>query len=137
MTWFRHLLLRPHAAALLLVATLLMKMLVPAGFMPMAEQGSLRIMPCSGYAPQPQIPMASGHGGHHGEHGPQQRHHQNAQKMPCDFSVLAGPSLAGGEPIALEKPLTLAAMVAAAPPLAVDVALPTYLRPPLRGPPSA
>ncbi len=136
----RHLVHRPQAAALLLAAALLMKLMVPAGFMPVAQHGALTIVPCDGYGPQ-QAPAASHHGGHdsHGSGGHSQpEHHHQGKQMPCDYSVLGAPGLAGGDPIAFVPPGFLRPARGAD--RTGDAAEPrriAHLRPPLRGPPLA
>jgi hypothetical protein len=136
--WFRRLLHRPHAAAWLLAATLLMKLMVPAGFMPVAHHGSMTLLPCSGFGPQTMatsMSMGAGHGGH-GEHGQQNPDHHSEQKTPCDFSVLAGPALSADEPVALAEPVQFVALQAPLPPARISREERAHLRPPSRGPPT-
>lgn len=124
--------LRPGLFALLFGA-LLLRMLVPAGFMiGTGAAGGPGLVLCDGYAPPPPpaaMPMV--HGGHHGPQHDPARH----REAPCPYAALAAPVLpplppyvappaAPSEPAA--APLALATSVevgAAAPP------------PPATGPP--
>jgi len=140
----RHLLAQRHLAALICAGVLLLKLLVPTGYMVVSESGSLAIVVCSGTAPRA-APMAMP--GMHGDmvdHGRMDRGQMDHGKsedhgkaeMPCAFAGLSAAALGAIDPILLA---TLIAFV-----LAVGLgasALPpparrAYLRPPLRGPPA-
>ena len=126
---------RPTLAALLLAATLLLRMLVPAGFMPGVAGGQFTIELCPGVV-GPANGMAMSAMGHHADHRPGNAPHHDKAASPCAFAALAAPSLAGADPIQLV--LALAFGVAAG--LAMLAAPPVRhhgrLRPPLRGPPT-
>lgn len=131
MTSLRLLLLRHRAfAAWLVAAALLMKVLVPAGFMPVVSAGSITIELCSGYGPQ-KLTVAMP-GMHHQQHKPD---HQG-KEMPCGFSGLSAPSLAATDPLLLGVAIAfiIATIFLIATPNAVRT--PAFLRPPLRGPPT-
>ena len=131
---FRSILLAsPRLAALILVAALALRVLVPAGFMPSVDGAGPAIMMCSGAGPVAapaafQREMAArGMIGHAGEEGEAPR--------GCAFADLALPMLGGADPALLVAALLFA--VAAA--LFHRATLPTCasprLRPPLRAPP--
>lgn len=141
----RRLLLTHNAlAALVIAVALLMKAVVPAGFMPMLVDGRVVIALCSGFGPVPPIAAASSMAGmHHGAamdeaHGGHDRkddgQHDN-KPQPCAFSGLNAPSLAGADPVVLAIAIAFVLMLG----LRIIVALPVRraarLRPPLRGPP--
>jgi hypothetical protein len=121
---------RPILAAWLVAMALMMKMLVPAGFMPSATGGFMTVQLCTGMGPQT-VTMALP--GKAGEHDGQDQHGKVDQ--PCAFSGLAAPTLAAADAVLLAAAIAFilaAAFMPAAPPMAVRRA---FLRPPLRGPP--
>lgn len=121
----------------IIAAALVMKAVVPAGFMPMASAGKITIVLCSGYGPQT-MTMAMPGMSHGGEgKGDSRDGDQGKVEQPCAFSGLSTVSLAAADPIILA--LVIAFIVAAvfrgaAATLAWS---PFHLRPPLRGPPAA
>lgn len=142
---FRHLLAQRHLALLILGAALLLKLLVPTGYMIDASDGRLSVIMCPGVAPQPAEPAAmhGAMGGHHqamADHGAPTHHDGSGQhgqvEMPCAFAGLSAAALGAIDPIQLAALIAfvlaigLAAVVPPAPVRAV------YLRPPLRGPPA-
>ena len=107
-----------------------MRIVVPAGYMPMFSGHSVMIELCSGYGPIEMtmtMPGMANHPDKKGEHG--------KGEMPCGFSGLSTPSLAGADPILLATAIAFIIAAAFRPVPASRVVLPTYLRPPLRGPP--
>lgn len=133
MTALRHHLLRHRLlAAWLIAAALLMKVLVPAGYMASVSAGSITIELCSGYGPQKMaVPMPGM------THHPDQKGEHGKAEMPCAFSGLSAPSLAGADPLLLA--VAIAFVIVTVFRIAVRPALPNapfYLRPPLRGPPA-
>lgn len=135
-------------AALVLLAALLLRFAVPAGFMPVMSAQGLRLVPCSGHGPIEPAPVSNPHSGaQHGDahagHGVEATHppathtdHGDAQVQGgCAFAELAVPLMPGADPIQLLAALLF--IVAAA--LFFRAALPSRtaprLRPPLRGPP--
>ena len=126
-----HLLQRRWLASWLVGLALLMRMAVPAGYMPMFSGGTVTIELCSGHGPMRTamaMPGMADHRDKKSEHG--------KGELPCGFSGLSTPSLAGATAIllALAIAFIIATVFLAVPPR--RVALPTYLRPPLRGPPA-
>jgi hypothetical protein len=113
----------PRLAAAIVAAALLLRILVPAGFMPSLNAGALTVSICTGYGPsQVQVTLP---GKAHG-----------TVASPCAFADLSLPLIAGADPIQLDAALAFILVIA----LVFAVALParraTHLRPPLRGPPT-
>src|SRR3546814_5427229 len=81
-------------------AALMMKVLVPAGFMPTVSSGAILVQLCSGQGLQTamlEIP------GQSGDHDPAD--HKQAE-MPCAFSGLSSPALAAADPVLLDRKST-------------------------------
>lgn len=131
MTAFRRQVLRHRAWFVgLLALTLLLKMVVPSGFMLGTAGGSVAIELCSGYGPET-VSM----------HGPaDHRDHKDGPgktEMPCAFAGLSAPSLAAAGAVPLAA--AVVSIVATGPRGIVDTTMPegpAHLRPPLRGPPA-
>ena len=118
-------------AAGLIAAALLIKALVPLGFMPgTASNGTMIVQICNGYGPQSMVMEIPGKA----EHDKQSQHGKG--EMPCAFSGLSVPSLAGTDPVLLALAIlfVMAMALRTVRPLALSSA--AYLRPPLRGPPA-
>jgi hypothetical protein len=124
-----------HLAALICVAALALRVLIPTGYMVSNDHGRVAISLCAGVVEQqPSMPMdmpgmrhtmpADGKSKEHGK-----------TEMPCAFSSLFAQALGGADPILLVAALAIVAALAlhATPRTIVPVA--AYLRPPLRGPP--
>ena len=133
MTGFRRsILLHRQLAVWLVAAALAMKLLVPAGYMPMVSAGSITLELCSGYEPQTMamaMPGMPGKYGHEDGHG--------KAEMPCAFGGLAMPGLAGADPILF---IVAIAFIMALGFLVTPLPSPgrtTRLRPPSQGPPTA
>ncbi len=129
---FRHSLARHRwLAALIVAATLSIRLLVPMGFMPVFADGAVYVELCSGHGVET---MAAMPGMAHDRHD----HDGSGKDDPsCGFSGHAPASMAGADPIliALAVALILATVFRmpgkrAAPPRR------GFLRPPLRGPPA-
>lgn len=121
--------LRSHArlAAIIVAVALAVRILVPAGFMPMMESGSLTIALCNGTGPATMeiaIPGLKHQGGD--PHRMQGR---------CAFSDLAVPALPGADPIQLAAAIAFLLLAAVFAVPAFDLRRARQLRPPLRGPP--
>jgi hypothetical protein len=123
-----------YLALLFCVATLLLKLLVPTGYMIDSDHGRLSVTICSGVEPRTMtIDMSGTHGdmptdGESKDHG--------KTEMPCAFSGLSAAALGAIDPIQLAAliafVMTIGIVGFALPP----PSKPTYLRPPLRGPPA-
>jgi len=131
MTGLRHFIHdRRHFAVTLVMLALLMRLLLPTGFMPEVSAGKLTIALCTGHGPaviDVALP-ASGHG--YNEHG------QPAKPdMPCPFASASGHGLAGADPILLAIAIAFVMALCLRPVAVVRVGDAPRLRPPLRGPP--
>ncbi|WP_298675784.1 hypothetical protein [uncultured Sphingomonas sp.] len=118
----------PALAALIVAAALLVRVLVPAGYMPTLDNGRIVIAVCSGYGPAMMAITIPGLDHHDAQDGDQ-------AKSPCAFADLALPMIGGADPIQLAQALLFILAIAlllaeTAPPRAA-----ARLRPPLRGPP--
>lgn len=119
-----------YLAIWLVGAALLMKVLVPAGFMPTVSKGTILVQLCSGMGVQTVAIGIPGLGDH--DDGEDQH---KAADQPCAFSGLTAPGLAGADPVllALAIAFILAAAFRVEPRLVLWRGL--YLRPPSQGPP--
>ncbi|WP_374945088.1 DUF2946 family protein [Sphingomonas sp.] len=129
MTGLRQYLLCHRALAASLVAlALLMKVLVPTGYMLGTSTGSITVELCSGYGPAKMtMPGMAHHGGDKSDHG--------KAEQPCAFSGLSAPSLAATDPILLALALAFIIATAFRAPTPVLVQARAFLRPPTTGPP--
>jgi hypothetical protein len=112
-------------------AALLMKVLMPGGFMPTMSNGTILVQLCTGMGVQTveiEIPGLADHSDGKGQH--------KAADQPCAFSGLTTPGLAGADPILLA--IAIAVILAAT--FRVEQRLVLwrgiYLRPPSQGPPA-
>lgn len=124
-----------YLAILLAGAALLMKVLVPAGFMPTVSNGTLLVQLCSGLGvTQTVVIEIPGLGDHDNGNGNDQH---DADGQPCAFSGMAVYGLAGADPILLA--IAIAFILAAAFRIEQQLILwhGLYLRPPSQGPPFA
>ncbi|QCB44384.1 hypothetical protein E5673_11835 [Sphingomonas sp. PAMC26645] len=122
-------------AAWVLACALVMKILVPAGFMPVVSGGRVTIEICGGIAPAqkvmaPMMAMPMPGMAHH----PGKSDHQE-REMPCAFSGLTAPSLAAVDPVLLAIAIAFIVGLVFRVRTAVPITARAYLRPPLRGPP--
>lgn len=121
-------------AALLCVAALALRMLVPAGYMIASDHGRIAITLCPGATP-PAATMMAMPGMDHAMpgHGPSKEH--DKAETPCAFTALSAQALGGADPLLLVVALAfVAAMALRAAPRATVPAAP-HLRPFSRGPP--
>ena len=132
MTGIRHYLLRHRAVAAWIVAlALLMKVLVPAGYMLDASGGSIKVELCSGYGPMKMMMPMPGMAHHQRDKGDHGRGDQ-----PCAFSGLSVPSLAAADPILLALALAFIIALAYRAQTPGLLQAPAFLRPPTTGPPA-
>ncbi|PZU79605.1 MAG: hypothetical protein DI530_08375 [Sphingomonas sp.] len=131
----RDLLGRRHLAALICAAALLVKLLVPAGYMIDGSDGRLAISICPGTGPVATMPDMPGMDGEAADrHGGGKEHDPSA--APCAFAGLTAAALDTVDPIQLAARIAFTVttgMVTARLPALHRSA---YLRPPLRGPPA-
>lgn len=144
---FRHLLAQRHLALLIVGAALLLKLLVPTGYMIGARDGQLSVIVCPGVVPAPAVghPQMSTH--HQmaapqvaADHGAPMRHDGSGQhgqvEMPCAFAGLSAAALGAIDPIQLAGLIAFVLAIGFAAVVVPVVVRPVYLRPPLRGPPA-
>lgn len=113
-------------ATAFLVLALLVKLVVPAGFMPVIDNGRIVISICSGTGPMAlSIPDLG--------HGPSDSHGKSEQ--PCLFSGLSASSLAATDPVVLAAAILFILALGLLPARTPAAMAPAYLRPPTRGPP--
>ena len=154
MTAFRRLFVDHRlCAAWVIGATLLMKLLVPAGFMPVVANGTIGMVFCGGVASAPKavtMGVAAGvtmtaampgmtHdqdsvGASHGS-GHQEGSEHQGKEMPCAFAGLSAPSLAAADPLLLALAIAFIIAVVFRRGTASIIRPRAFLRPPLRGPP--
>lgn len=137
----RSLLARRDLATLICVMALLLKLLLPAGYMITVEPGRVAISPCPGVAPAAPVEVmpaahAHGHGGGKGvarDHG-RSRDHGKAD-MPCAFAGHSAPALGAVDPLLLVVLIAFILAIGIRPAPRPLAPRPARLRPPLRGPP--
>jgi hypothetical protein len=134
----RRLLAQRHLAVLLCAATLLLKLMVPTGYMIDTDHGRIAITVCAGTAPHAMAMNEAGEGAgaHDGMPGHGKSKNAGKAEMPCAFSGLSAAVLAPVDPVQLAALFAFirSAGVAGTPlPPPFD---PGFLRPPLRGPPA-
>jgi hypothetical protein len=118
-------------ATLLCVATLLLKLLVPTGYMVASDHGRLAIVVCSGLAPAATTMEMHGDMADHGkstEHG--------KAEMPCAFSGFSAAMTGAIDPIQLAALIAFVMAIGLVVATSPAPSRPAYLRPPLRGPPA-
>ncbi|WP_413061187.1 DUF2946 family protein [Sphingomonas carotinifaciens] len=133
----RHLLAQRRLAVLICAAALLLKLLVPTGYMIGNDHGALGIVICSGAAPMMTMPAGDGAMAAMHDTAPEQgpsKEHGKAE-MPCAYAGLSAQMLGAVDPIVLVAALAVVAALALLPaPRRVHRSA-HHLRPPLRGPP--
>lgn len=130
----RFLLAHRHLVALLCLAALAVRLLVPAGYMISTDHGRIAITLCPGAASAPVMDMASDM--HHttGDHGRSDDH--GKASPPCAFSSLSVQALGGVDAVLLLAAIAFVMAIGLRPGRAPLRLLAPYLRPPLRGPPA-
>lgn len=149
----------PALVALTLALALLMRAWVPGGYMPVAANGTVQLLPCSGHGVLA-WPGAADHGigdamdgmdhamsghamGDHPmahtapdgpEHGPSGGDMQ--LDMPCAFSGLAAPGLTGADPLLLAAALIFLYVAALFARVRVPFRHVAFLSPPAQAPPA-
>lgn len=116
----------------LIAAALFMKVVVPAGYMPVISGGSIIVELCSGAGPE-KMPMAMpGMADHRGKSD-----HSQHDDMPCGFAGHAPESMTGVDPILLVILIAFLVATAFRMPIFWPIQRVSYLRPHLRGPPAS
>jgi hypothetical protein len=119
------------AAAIIAVA-LLMRVLVPAGYMAARTASGITIELCSGVSAS--APTGTAMSAMH--HGGEKPGHHAQPELPCAFAAVAVPSLAAADPLIFAIAIGFIFAVMLPPRLRLSVTSATFLRPPLRGPPT-
>jgi hypothetical protein len=130
----RHLLAQRQLAVLLCAATLLLKLLVPTGYMIDSDHGRMTITICLGTAPRTMTMAMSGMHGAMTDHGKSKDH--SKAEMPCAFSGLSAAMLGSIDPVQLAALIVFILALGLIATVPRVPSRPTYLRPPLRGPPA-
>jgi hypothetical protein len=117
-----------HIAAAIIALALLMRVLLPTGFMPEVSGGQITIALCTGHGPAAMAMAVPGTG----DHKPGQ---PAKPDMPCPFSSASAQSLAGADPMLLAIAIAFVIALALRPIVLARIADAPHLRPPLRGPP--
>ncbi|WP_010542916.1 hypothetical protein [Sphingomonas elodea] len=118
-------------AGAILALALVMKLLIPAGFMPTVANGQMVVRMCSGTGPMTMVMAIPGFEDKADREGDHDKHAQ-----PCAFSGLSTPSLAAADPILLALAILFVLAMGVRALAAPTTSAPPYLRPPLRGPPA-
>ena len=130
----RYLLAQRHLAVLLCAATLMLKLLVPTGYMIDNDHGHIAITICSGVTPATATMKMPGMHGGMADHGKSKDH--GKAEMPCAFSGLSAAMTGAIDPIQLTALIAFILAVGLAATVLPSPSRPAYLRPPLRGPPA-
>lgn len=132
MTALRHYLRRHRAfAAWLVFAALLMKVVVPTGYMPVVTGQAITIELCSGFGPEKMSVAMPGMADHH--HGSPD--HPGKGNTPCGFGGHAPPALSTVEPVLLVLAIAFVTALGFLPVQGRVPARSARLRPPPIGPP--
>ncbi|MBB3940433.1 hypothetical protein GGR39_002090 [Novosphingobium fluoreni] len=121
---------RPFAGAILVLA-LMMKVVIPAGFMPTVSNDQIVASICSGTGRMTMAMPIPGlqHGKSDGSG------HQDKAGQPCIFAGLSAPAFTGADPLLLAITILFILVLGLRPMALPNSTAPPYLRPPLRGPP--
>lgn len=121
---------RPFAGAILVLA-LMMKVVIPAGFMPTVSNDQIVASICSGTGPMTMAMPIPGlqHGKSDGSG------HQDKAEQPCIFAGLSAPALTGADPLLLAITILFILVLGLRSMALPASTAPPHLRPPLRGPP--
>ena len=130
----RRLIAQRHLAVLLCAAALLLKLVVPTGYMIDSSHGRIAITVCSGIEPSAMaMEMPAAHG-NMPDHGKPKDHGRT--ELPCAFAGLSAAALCAVDPVQL---LALIAFFMATGLAGIVLPAPLWLhhlRPPPRGPPA-
>ncbi|WP_341207426.1 hypothetical protein [uncultured Sphingomonas sp.] len=131
----RHLLAQRELAILICVATLLLRLLVPGGYMIDRVSGHFTITICSGIAAPAAATAMPGMHGDMPDHG--KKDDRGKVDMPCAFSGLSAAALSATDPLQLAALIVFVMGTGFARRLPPPEPARAHLRPPLRGPPAA
>jgi hypothetical protein len=129
---FRHQLIQHRLWALgFIVVALLMKLAVPAGFMPVVSGTSITIELCSGNGPEKMVMTLPGAVDQHGD-----EHRSGKADMPCGYAGHAPSAMSLADPILIALAISYIVATVFRRQVAVTPAGRDFLRPHLRGPPA-
>jgi hypothetical protein len=131
----RRLIAQRHLAVLICAASLLLKLIVPAGFMIDSSHGRITVTICSGTAPRTMTMKMPGMHGDMPDHGKSQDH--GKAEMPCAFAGLSAAALGSIDPIQLAALIAFVMAIGLAGIMLPAPSQSARLRPPLRGPPAS
>jgi hypothetical protein len=131
----RRLLAQRQLATLICAAALLLKLLVPTGYMIDDSHGRIAITICSGTGPATTMMDIPGMHAGASDHGKSKDH--GKAEMPCAFSGLSAAVLAAIDPILLAGLIAFIISVGFSGSTLPLISRRAYLRPPLRGPPAS
>ncbi len=121
---------------MLLAAALLLRVLVPAGFMPMETPGGVVLTLCSGHGPAAQASAPHhGHGGSAHHAAAQDRDDAQGYEARCAFADLALPAIGGAGPALLAAALAFVMARALRRARILPPRAARHLRPPSHAPP--
>lgn len=132
MSFVRRLLMHRHLAVLICTATLLLKLLVPSGYMIDSSHGRITLTICSGSTSRTMTMEMPGMQSDMPDHG---KADQGAE-TPCAFAGFSAPALSATDPVQLAALIAFVMTVGFASISAALPLSPPWLRPPLRGPPA-
>nr|WP_277924519.1 DUF2946 family protein [Sphingomonas sp. CROZ-RG-20F-R02-07] len=112
-------------------AALLLKLLVPTGYMIDSDGGRMGIIMCSGTGPMRDMPAMHGDGS-----DPRKSKDHGKAEMPCAFSSLSAAALSAIDPIQLDALIAFVMALGFVGFLLPDPLRCRRFRPPLRGPPA-
>ena len=136
----RQLLAQRHLAVLICAAALLLKLLVPTGYMIDSSHGHLTVTICSGTTARTMTMAMPGMHGDMADDGETEGHGETGdhgeREMPCAFSGLSAAMTGAIDPIQLSALIAFVLSVGLTATLLPAPSRPRHLRPPLRGPPA-
>lgn len=133
MSFVRRLIAQRYLAVVILAAALVLKLVVPTGYMLVTEHGHFTMALCSGLAPPPTAMAMPGMHGEMPHHG--KRDHGKTE-MPCAFAAVSAQALSGADPTLLVLLVVFILAAGLYPAALPAIVRRSHLRPPLRGPPA-
>lgn len=123
----------------MLAAALMVRIVVPMGYMPGIVNGAFVMQPCSGQSlsvlpPYEAVTLRGNDDAIHETDRDDSNKHSNSP-APCTFSILAVPSLAGADPLVLATALAFIIATLFRAVAAVALRRSSRFRPPPQGPP--
>lgn len=128
----RHLLAQCHLTVLICAATLLLKLLVPTGYIIDGDHGRIAITICSGVTPAAMTMVMPGMHSDMADHGTSNDH--GKPEMPCAFAGLSAAMTGAIDPIQLAALIVFILTLGMIASIAPAPSRRAHLRPPLRGP---